>query len=160
MELLLKRIYDTPKIKTPLKIASYLSVLAGVFAFCYMEAAAYISAPSEAVILALVAGVPFVLVSISRVLFNAPRPYEKYKFYERMPKSKLGRSFPSRHVFSAFLIGTLAYTVSIPLMIVLLVFGVILAVSRVLLGIHFIRDVVAGCFIGVLFGVIGIVILK
>ena len=37
-------------------------------------------------------------------------------------------------------------------------FAVILAVSRVLLGIHFIRDVVCGALVGVVSGVIGIVI--
>ena len=104
------------------------------------------------------AGVPFVLVTLFRHLVNAPRPYEMYDFYQTPPKNKCGKSFPSRHVFSGFVIATLAFAYSLPLALVMLGFAVILAVSRVLLGIHFIRDVVCGALVGVVSGVIGIVI--
>ena len=39
------------------------------------------------------------------------------------------------------------------------VFGAVLAALRVLLGVHFIRDVVAGALIGVISGVIGLLTL-
>ena len=52
-------------------------------------------------------GVPFILVSVFRRVLNAPRPYELLPFYNNeAPKKKKGRSMPSRHVFSAFVIGT------------------------------------------------------
>ena len=73
-------------------------------------------------------------------------------------RSKLGRSFPSRHVFSAFLIGTLWGMYSPPVCALVILLGVILAVERVLLGIHFIKDVICGAIIGVLSGFIGILI--
>jgi len=105
------------------------------------------------------AGVPLVLVSIMRKLISAPRPYELHDFYEKKPKDKKGESFPSRHVFSAFAIGTLAFTVSHFLTLALILVGLALAVSRVLLGMHFIRDVAAGALAGAVCGVLGIIIL-
>ena len=102
---------------------------------------------------------PYILVSVMRKIIKAPRPYEIYDFYQAPPKNKVGQSFPSRHVFSAFVIAVLSYTASVWLSIALLVLGVCLAVSRVLLGIHFVRDVVAGALIGILSGIFGIIII-
>ena len=99
---------------------------------------------------------PFLAVSAVRFLINAPRPYELYDFYEKKPKEKHGKSFPSRHVYSAFVIATLAFVYSIPLGVSLALIGVSLAAARVLLGIHFIRDVLCGALIGTVSGLIGI----
>ena len=90
------------------------------------------------------------------MMIDAPRPYELYDFYENKPKEREGRSFPSRHAYSAFVIATIAFAYSIPLGIGLVLLGIALAVSRVLLGIHFIRDVVCGAIVGVISGLIGI----
>ena len=71
---------------------------------------------------------------------------------------RAGRSFPSRHVFSAFLIGMLWCIYSVPLGIAAMLLGTYIALERVLLGIHFPRDVIAGAAIGVLSGLVGILI--
>ena len=71
---------------------------------------------------------------------------------------KKGHSFPSRHVFSAFIIGTLWMILSPYVGAATLLFGAVIAISRVLLGIHFLRDVIVGAVIGVASGVIGILI--
>ena len=104
------------------------------------------------------AAVPFVFVSIVRRLIRAPRPYELYDFYENLPKDKSGSSFPSRHAFSAFVIGTLAMPHSIILGVCVLALGVILSVARVLLGIHFIRDILAGALVGAISGILALLI--
>ena len=54
--------------------------------------------------------VGFVAVSVFRYIVNRPRPYEKFDMPPVIPKDTHGRSFPSRHVFSAFII---AFTVLI-----------------------------------------------
>lgn len=120
----------------------------------YFEAGRYL----DMINVALITGVPFVTVSALRHFINAPRPYELFEFYEKKPKKKFGRSFPSRHVFSIFVIGTVIIPENVFLGIGLLVLGVILAVLRVLMGLHFIRDVAAGGAIGVVSGVVGILI--
>ena len=158
MERILKRIAESKWQSRVLKLLSYLSALAGIAAYGALLYLAYKSSINELAFLLVAAGVPFVLVTLFRHLVNAPRPYEMYDFYQTPPKNKCGKSFPSRHVFSGFVIATLAFAYSLPLALVMLGFAVILAVSRVLLGIHFIRDVVCGALVGVVSGVIGIVI--
>lgn len=104
-------------------------------------------------------GVPFVFVSVIRKLISAKRPYEVFDFYESPPKKKRGDSFPSRHAFSIFAIGTLCLFVYPMVGFITLVCGVLMCIARVLLGIHFIRDVVAGAAIGVICSIIGVLIL-
>jgi membrane-associated phospholipid phosphatase len=116
--------------------------------------------PIEALKLAALSLASFLTVTVFRHLFNAPRPYELYEFYENKPRKKYGKSFPSRHVFSAFIIATIAFNYSLPLGIALSIMSFFLAVSRVLLGIHFVRDVCAGALIGAISGVIEILILN
>ena len=48
---------------------------------------------------------------------------------------------------------------SLPLSVILFLFGILLSVCRVLLGMHFIRDVLTGALVGILSGVIGILVL-
>ena len=156
---LLKRVYDNKKVSLALKIISHASVAIGILAFGAILLLSFFSDAMDALAILVSAGVPFLLVSILRRLIDAPRPYELYDFYEEKPKEKKGQSFPSRHVFSAFVIATLSFTVSPILGGALLAVGVLLAVSRVLLGIHFIRDVVCGALVGIISGVLGILII-
>lgn len=106
--------------------------------------------------------ISFAVVSIFRRAFNAPRPYELYDFSTvglAPPRVKQGRSFPSRHVHSAAVIATSLFLLNPVMGIVGAVLSVLLAVSRVLRGIHFVRDVVAGMLTGVLSGVIAILLI-
>ena len=45
----------------------------------------------------------FIVLSVFRYLINRPRPYEKFGIAPVIPKDKKGQSFPSRHVYSAFI---------------------------------------------------------
>ena len=104
---------------------------------------------------------PFLALSAFRRVFNAPRPYELYdfsRFTDSLPKDKKGRSVPSRHVFSSFVIGSSVCFIYLHLGIAVLILGTALAVLRVLRGIHFPRDVVAGGLIGAICGVVGMLI--
>ncbi len=111
----------------------------------------------------VLSAVPFICVSVFRHLFNAPRPSELYDLLslgaDASVCNKRGRSFPSRHVFSSFLVGTLLL-MPVPILGgVVLVFGIALGACRVLRGVHFIRDCVSGAIIGALCGIIGMVVL-
>lgn len=103
--------------------------------------------------------VSFLAVSGLRKLIDAERPYEKWQFRPILHKEKRGESFPSRHVFSVFVIAFAFYYTAVPVGIVLTVFGVILAAVRVLGGVHFVRDVLAGAGIGIFAGVLGFFVL-
>ena len=113
----------------------------------------------ESAVIASCALSGYILVSIARRLINAKRPYEEYSFYEVKPGKREGCSFPSRHAYSAFSISVLTLSFNVYLAIALFVLAALLCVCRVLLGIHYVRDVVCGALIGALAGVIGIVIL-
>ena len=103
----------------------------------------------------LVPAISFLLLSLFRNLFNAPRPYEVYDIKPIINKDSKGKSFPSRHVFSVFVIATSIYFVSAPLGIILGLVGLIIALVRVLGGVHFPKDVIAASLLGVLSGIIG-----
>lgn len=159
MEGFLRRIYSSRNKRVLLKIISHASVAISVISFVYILVSAYIKAPILSVKILFLTAIPYFIVTMARKIINAPRPYELYDFYEEQPKKKTGSSFPSRHVFSAFTIATLAACFSPWLAVLVYVAGVMLAVARVLLGIHFIRDVTAGALIGILSGIIGIIII-
>ena len=95
-----------------------------------------------------VTAVGFAAVSFFRRRFNAPRPYECCAIAPLIARDGAGKSFPSRHTFSAFAIAASWFAASVPVAVVLLVAAGVLAVCRVLGGVHFPRDVVAGAFIG------------
>ena len=104
------------------------------------------------------AAVPFLLVTLLRRVVSLPRPYEVYDITPPVAGARSGSSFPSRHVASAFLIGTLSLGVSLPLAVAVLVAAVGVAVIRVLLGIHFVRDVVAGAVLGTFGGLVPVIL--
>lgn len=103
----------------------------------------------------LAPAVSFVLVSIFRNVYNAPRPYEVSGVKPIIKKESKGKSFPSRHVFSIFVIATVLFFIYKPLGLVLMVAGLVLAVLRVIGGVHFPRDVIVGAIVGILSGVLG-----
>ena len=107
----------------------------------------------------LTPGISFVFLSIFRDRLNAPRPYEALDIDPLIHKNTKGHSFPSRHVFSISVIACSFWYIHPPVGMVLMFFAVLTAVIRVLGGVHFPRDVIAGLAIGVLSGVIGFVLL-
>ncbi len=103
----------------------------------------------------LVPLISFIVLSIIRRLLNFPRPYEKYDIKPLYEKKTKGCSFPSRHTFSAFIIAFAVLPINIPLGILLTILSIVLAVTRVLCGIHFIKDVVAGFLFAVISAICG-----
>lgn len=97
----------------------------------------------------------FVLGTLLRAAINRPRPYEALNFTPLFPKDTKGQSMPSRHCFSAAAIAGTAWYVLPPLGAVLAVLGVLIAISRVVTGVHYISDVLAGLAFGSVFAVLG-----
>lgn len=88
----------------------------------------------------------FIIVSVVRLLVNRRRPYEKFEVPSVIPKKTKGKSWPSRHVFSAAVIAMTFLTIPQLFVVgmVFLLFSLALAVIRVLSGVHYISDVIAG----------------
>ena len=102
-----------------------------------------------------VPAVSFVLLSIVRDRLNAKRPYEILDIAPIILKNTKGHSMPSRHVFSMFVIAMTFLWISPVFGAILLLCGVLLALVRVVGGVHFPRDVAVGALVGILCGVIG-----
>ena len=105
--------------------------------------------PAEFLPVLITAALSFALVTLLRRLIDAPRPYEITGIAPAIPRDAHGRSFPSRHVFSAFMIATLWWTISPWVAIALSLCAVAIAIIRVRGGVHFPRDVIAGAVLGV-----------
>ena len=158
-EAALYRVYSDEGLSEMLRVSSLVIVALSVYAF-FTHCLKLLSAdPIYLIETLIITGVPFVALTVMRLMINAPRPYELLEFYEKKPKNKSGRSFPSRHVFSVFVIGTVMVPTNAIVGSVLMLLGAALAAMRVLLGVHFIRDVVAGAIIGPVSGVIGLLTL-
>lgn len=104
---------------------------------------------------AIVCGISFVGLSAFRRAFDSPRPYEKFGIPPVLPKETAGKSFPSRHVFSVFIIASTVFFVSPAAGIVLGITGIALGVIRVIGGVHEPRDVITGALLGIACGLAG-----
>lgn len=106
----------------------------------------------------LVPAAGFLLVTELRSVINAPRPYEALGIPPVTPKDTKGKSFPSRHAAcGAVIAGTALFTVPViggPLLVI----SLLIAVSRVLAGVHFVKDVTAGWLLGMAVALVGFLI--
>ena len=96
----------------------------------------------------------FTGVSLVRHLINRPRPYERWEITPLITKERKGCSLPSRHVFSAVMISMAVLWFHIWLGLLYLILSVLLAVCRVLGGVHYPKDVLAGYALGLLGGLL------
>ncbi len=102
-----------------------------------------------------VPAVAFVFVSVFRRLYNASRPYEDLDIDPLIKKNTAGKSFPSRHVFSVYMIAMAWLAFWVPAGVVLLLLGLDMMFIRVVAGVHYPQDVFAGALCGILAGVLG-----
>ncbi len=94
----------------------------------------------------------FIGVTALRVIINEERPYERYGEPSVFRKETVGKSFPSRHTASAFIIAMAFLSINVPLGIAALCIALLIEVSRILAGAHYIHDVAGGMVISVVCG--------
>lgn len=97
----------------------------------------------------------FLICTVLRRWINAPRPYEALNIPSITHKDTIGQSFPSRHAACGAVIAVTALWSLPGLGWMLLAVSLLIPVSRVLAGVHFIRDVLAGWLLGAAVGFIG-----
>ena len=96
----------------------------------------------------------FVILSFLRKKINAPRPYEVWEIVPLLDRDSPGQSMPSRHVFSATIISMACLHASLTMGMICLTLSAFLGLVRVLGGVHFPKDVVAGYICALVWGVI------
>lgn len=129
-----------------LKWTNRLVTLLMPLLYFYVLWAAYLKASKTWIVLAylLVPATGFIVLSVIRKRMNWPRPYELGTFPPLLNREGKGSSMPSRHVFSAAIISTVAWGVHPLLSVLGLSLALLLSGVRVLAGVHFVRDVVVG----------------
>ena len=137
-----------------LKWTNRLVTLLMPLLYFYVLWAAYLKASKTWIVLAylLVPATGFIVLSVIRKRMNWPRPYELGTFPPLLNREGKGSSMPSRHVFSAAIISTVAWGVNPLLSFLGLSLALLLAGVRVLAGLHFVRDVVVGFLSAILWG--------
>jgi len=71
----------------------------------------------------------------------------------RMYRQTDPHSFPSGHAARAIMLSVISFGFNLPVLgIILLIWGMMLSLARVALGVHFLIDIIAGWIIGVLLG--------
>ena len=103
----------------------------------------------------LVPAVSFVGLSVVRKIINAPRPYEKFDMPPVLEKDTKGKSFPSRHVFSVFIIAMTIFYEHSGAGVLLGIIGLLLGIVRVLVGVHEPKDIIVGALAGIVCGIVG-----
>ncbi len=160
MEKILRTVYKNKKLLRALRTVSHLTGAFAFVLFSFVSLKTVVASPLGALKLSLILGSSYIIVSLARRFINAPRPYEVYDFYDIPPKDKQGHSFPSRHSFLVFAIAAISAPVAPISAGILAFFGILLATSRVLSGIHFIKDVLTGALLGIICSLIGLLILS
>ena len=96
----------------------------------------------------LVPGFVFLGGTLLRKKLNFPRPYEQPGFTPLVEKETHGQSFPSRHALSAAVLAAVWLSFYPAVGGVMVAVTVAICVLRVLAGVHFPRDVIAGALLG------------
>ncbi len=107
----------------------------------------------------LVPGTIFVGGSALRRALDRPRPYEQPGFCPLLERDARGRAFPSRHALSGGAVAAAWLPVCPAAAWALLALDAGICATRVLGGVHALRDVAAGAALGFLLGAAGMLLL-
>ena len=137
-----------------------VKLLPGIVYAAYPMLIVYLAAVRRGCLLrgVLAPAVGFLLVTVLRAWINAPRPYEAMDIPAITPKDTKGKSFPSRHAACGAVIAVTAMFTAPVLGWILLAISLLIAVSRVLAGVHYVKDVLAGWVLGAVIGLLGFLI--
>ena len=93
----------------------------------------------------------FMTVTLMRKAINKARPYEALTIQPIISKDTKGKSFPSRHTYSAFAIAATIFAWHAHVGIAFFIVACCLACIRILGGVHYPSDVLAGAALGIAF---------
>jgi len=101
----------------------------------------------------LVLFIPYVFTAVLSMVFKRPRPYDKQSYAPLIHPFIETPSFPSSHATFVFALTVVAFGVSLPIPIgIVLLAACAVALGRVAVGVHYLSDVLAGALIGFTLG--------
>ena len=101
------------------------------------------------------------VVGIMKTLIRRTRPYAELKNIRIVGSRASGRSFPSGHTAQAFFMATLLlhyFQINPYVWLTLYSIALLVGITRIYVGMHYPRDVLAGAIIGTLWGTIGVIV--
>ena len=135
-----------------IKFVNKLLTLITYFAYPAMAAYLFIKGDERLFKVVAVPAAGFIMLTVFRKAVNRSRPYEKFNINPIIKKDTKGQSMPSRHIYSITVIAMTFLYVMPALGIVFLVFALILAAVRVIGGVHYPTDVLAGFLLAIAAG--------
>ena len=96
----------------------------------------------------------FIGITIMRIIIKEERPYVRYEVAPVFAKDSKPDSMPSRHTASAFIIAMTMLRFNVWAGTLYLLIAVMISVSRVCAGVHYVRDVIVGAAIAILCGIV------
>lgn len=98
------------------------------------------------------------VVELMKVLIRRNRPYIKLNNIRIIGSRASGRSFPSGHTSQSFLMATILinyYHIGILKGLIFYTIALLVGITRVYVGMHYPRDVLAGAILGTTWGLLG-----
>lgn len=103
----------------------------------------------------------WLLVELIKAIVRRARPFITLAQTRVVGIRAIGRSFPSGHTSQAFFLATLLaqyYHPNVGIVILFYGLAVLVAVTRMYVGAHYPRDVVAGAILGSIWGLLGVIV--
>lgn len=101
------------------------------------------------------------MIEVMKLCIRRVRPYIKLKKIRIVGSRASGRSFPSGHTGQAFFLASLIvhyFQVNGYLWIFLYATALLVGITRIYVGMHYPRDVIAGAILGTAWGIIGVMV--
>ncbi len=97
-------------------------------------------------------GAAWIVSEVIKNIVQAPRPFIAHPDFIPLFYHEGYDSFPSGHATAFFALAAAIYYYHRPLGIVFFIFAFLISISRVLAGIHYPEDILAGAIIGIIIG--------
>ncbi len=143
---------EKPKRIQALKLLNRLNTLLFYAVYPVLLLYVFIAHQQKCWRILIVPVVSFVLLTLIRAKINRRRPYEEWNLNVLIPKDKAGESMPSRHIFSSSVISMAVLSVHVPMGMIMLVISLSGGYMRIVGGVHYPTDVIAGFLLGILSG--------
>ena len=129
--------------------ASYLQYFLGAIFFSFLFFSGYKN-KEKIKIFAVTAGSIIVsrlfIVELIRFFYHRPRPFVLYSLNQLIPET--GYSFPSGHATVFFAASAAIFCYNKKLGIIFFVASILMNVSRVIAGVHYLSDIIGGMILG------------